>query len=210
MDVLGRDLVTSVAEVGGGKTREDGARRHTNALFLTVTLMHIGQVNTVHWGLPKFLYYTRSRNSMSDDEYVNEELLALLKQSLASGSSPSTPEKNVVLEDAEFIYDNSIDVAMDMVSTKAAAELIYGRMQEQGFSTQSWANHELHPKEKNAATVDFIFTMDLLNFSFWPDDPNGEAFTVHYREKSWTGYSSVLAVLWRALDEGSAATPKFQ
>ena len=139
---------------------------------------------------------------MSDDEYVDEELLALLRQSLSNGAAPTLPAKNVVLEDAEFIYDNSIDVAIDMAGTKAAAESIYDRMQAQDFSPRSWAERPLHPKTKNAAAIDFIFTMDLLNFSFWPDDPQGHSFTVDYESKAWTGYSSLLAVLWRAIAEG--------
>ena len=136
------------------------------------------------------------------DDYVDEELLALLRQSLGNGLSAPTISKSVVLEDAEFIYDNSIDVAIDMSGTKAAAESIYQKMQEQNYSQRSWAEQELHPKEKNAATVDFIFTMDLLNFSFWLDNPVEEPFAVEHLDRSWSGYSGLLAVLQRALAEG--------
>ena len=142
---------------------------------------------------------------MSDDEYVDEELLALLRQSLSNGGSSTPLSTSVVLADAEFVYDNSIDVAIDMTSTKAAAESIHEKMQEQKYSRQSWGSHELHPKATDDGTIDFIFTMDLLNFSFWPDDPQAKPFAVEYQDKEWTGYSSILAVLWRALAEGQTA-----
>ena len=139
---------------------------------------------------------------MADDEEVDEELLELLRKSLAGGLTNDAPAKSLVLEDAEFVYDNSIDVAIDMASTKAAADSIYAKMQEQSFSCQTWSKHELHPQAKDAATVDFIFTMDLLNFSFWHDHPDEKPFMIDYHDKEWTGYWSLLAVLWRALDEG--------
>jgi len=74
-----------------------------------------------------------------------------------------------VLADAEHVYNNSIDVAIDMYGTKAAAGGIYKAMQERGYSIQAWSEHELHPKQTDGFSeidiVNFIFTMDLLNFS---------------------------------------------
>ena len=139
---------------------------------------------------------------MSD---IQEELnlLDLLRQSLglSLSSGPRVPETQV-LESAEFIYDNSIDVAIDAASTKVAAQTIYTLMQQKSYSTSAWSEHELHPKTKDEATINFIFTMDLLNFSFWSEKPESERFAVEYRGKKWTGYWSLVAALHRALDEG--------
>jgi hypothetical protein len=44
--------------------------------------------------------------------------------------------------------------------------------------------------------------MDLLNFSFWSENNNDERFAIEYKDKKWTGYSSLVAALQRALDEG--------
>ncbi|KAL9109160.1 MAG: hypothetical protein Q9227_006085 [Pyrenula ochraceoflavens] len=138
---------------------------------------------------------------MSDDE-ADPELLALLRQSLGLGepAPPPTP-KTGVLEGAEYVYDNAVDVAIDSSSTKAAARLIWHLMQQEKYSTSNWSAHELHPKTKDEATVNFIFTMDLLNFSFWSELPAEERFCVEYRGKRWTGYWSLVACLQRALDE---------
>ena len=141
--------------------------------------------------------------TMSDDE-ADPELLALLRKSLGLGpSSTPPPQETKVLESAEFIYDNSIDVSISSSYTKAAAKTIWNLMQQKSYSTKTWAEHELHPKAKDEQTVNFIFTMDLLNFCFWSEKGEEERFKVEYRGKKWTGYWSLVASLQRALDEGT-------
>ncbi|ERF74366.1 hypothetical protein EPUS_02053 [Endocarpon pusillum Z07020] len=140
---------------------------------------------------------------MSDDEDTDASLLALLRQSLSlteNTATPAIPETGV-LSSAKFIYNNSIDVAIDSSSTKLAATNIYNLMQSKQYSTHSWSAHDLHPKAKDKATLDFIFTMDLLNFSFWSESSEEQRFAVEYRGKRWTGYWSLVACLQRAIDQ---------
>ena len=142
----------------------------------------------------------------------DEELLELLRQSLGlEGKTQAQTPKIRVLEDAEFIYNNSADVALDMRGTKAAASNVYQLMSEKGYSTKNWSSHELHPKLKDESAVNFIFLMDLLNFSFWPvlEKPE-KSYTVAYRDKNWTGYWSLVAAIQRALDDNIPfTTPSF-
>ncbi|KAL9074290.1 MAG: hypothetical protein Q9157_004455 [Trypethelium eluteriae] len=146
---------------------------------------------------------------MADDEEADPELIALLRQSLGLGtSSQPRPADTGVLDSASYIYNNSIDVAVDMFGTKRAAAHIWQNMQRREYSTQNWSEHELHPKTKDEAALDFIFTMDLLNFCFWSDDLNSK-FTVEYHDKQWTGYWGLVAALHRALDEGIPITSPF-
>lgn len=140
--------------------------------------------------------------TMADDD-VDHDLLDFMRK--AMGLDPPTtrpPLTTKVLESAQFIFDNAIDIALDPDSIKTAAETIYRSMQEKSYSTSTWSEHELHPKEKNEDTVDFILTMDILNFSFWSDFDDQNRFAVNYRGKRWTGYWSLVALLRRALDEG--------
>lgn len=142
---------------------------------------------------------------MSDDE-VDHELLELLRQSLL-GPKPQLDDigsDTKVLRHAEFIYDNSIDVNVDARGTRAAARLIWEQMQERSYSTETWSEHDLHPKAKDEATLNFIFIMDLLNFSFWSERSENERYAVEYRGKTWTGYWSLVACLQRALEEGKS------
>ena len=151
---------------------------------------------------------------MSDDE-ADPELLELLRQSLGISNKPASsddvPTQTGVLKDAEYICDNALDVSISPSGTKAAAKQIWETMRSRGYSTRTWSEHELHPKTQDEDTVNFIFTLDLLNFSFWPELPAEEAFAVDYRGKRWTGYWSLVACLQRALDEGRhpSSTPQW-
>jgi hypothetical protein len=150
-----------------------------------------------------------STTTMSDDE-VDLELLDLLRKRFGIGIKDDGPPETKVLENAQFIYDNSVDVALDMRSTKTAAQLILEEMEKRDYSTQTWSEQELHPKSKDESTVNFIFTMDLLNFSFWSDKSEEERFAVVYKGKRWTGYFSLVALLQRALEQDIPITsPEF-
>lgn len=139
---------------------------------------------------------------MSDDE-PDLELLALLRESLGVGpKSASAAPDTGVLKSAEFVYDNSIDVSIVFGNTKAAASSIWKLMQEKDISTETWSAHELHPKAKDESTAEFIFVMDLLNFSFWSELDEANRFQIEYRDQRWTGYWSLVAILQRAIDEG--------
>lgn len=134
---------------------------------------------------------------------ADKKLLALLRKSERLDANVDGPISDfTVLKDAEFIYNNSIDVAIDSRGTNSAAAAIWTAMRKKGYSQKSWSAHELHPKTKDDATVNFILTMDLLNFSFWPESPSEAGYMVDYRGKQWTGYWSLVAVLQRALSEG--------
>lgn len=56
------------------------------------------------------------------------------------------------------------------------------------------------------SAVNFIFTMDLLNFSFWSESCEETRFAIDYKGRKWTGYWSLVAALQRALDEGIPIT----
>lgn len=140
---------------------------------------------------------------MSDDE-ADPELLEFLRQHFQKSSLAPPVLETHVLDGAEYVYDNSIDVALDSQSTKAAAAMIYEQMQKKEYSRKTWSSHKLHPKTKDESTVAFIFTLDLLNFSFWSEKDEEERFAIEYRDQKWTGYWSLVAALQRALDEGKS------
>ena len=146
---------------------------------------------------------------MSDDE-ADLELLALLRQSLGLGPAGqgNAPAETKVLEGARYVYDNSIDVALDSRGTKAAADSIWISMHQKGYSTKTWSTHELHPRAKNEDTINLIFTIDLLNFCFWSESGPDQRFAVDYRGGKWTGYWSLVAALQRALDEGTTLSQR--
>lgn len=145
---------------------------------------------------------------MSDDE-ADPELLALLRAHILGQPSADAEPETGVLESAEYVYSNSIDVFLDMWPCKTAANAIYRQMQEKSYSTATWSEHPLHPQAKDESTVAFIFTMDLLNFSFWSKLSEDKRFAVEYKGKTYTGYWSLVASLQRALDEGGLCCDGF-
>ncbi|KAF2859258.1 hypothetical protein K470DRAFT_271698 [Piedraia hortae CBS 480.64] len=137
-----------------------------------------------------------------------------LRRFLEEQRKVASPEVSTgVLEDAEFIADNAIDVFPDLNGTRSAAKLIAESMEKRGYSLRSWSAHSLHPSREESSDVelvDYVFMLDLLNFSFWSVRDEKERFKVEYRDKVWTGYDSLLAALRRALDEGIPVTrPQF-
>jgi hypothetical protein len=102
-----------------------------------------------------------------------------------------------VLKDAEWVatYSTHCHVgSIDRIKAAAKNVLDFG-INEYSFS--NWKEFSLHPQTMDESTAEFIFLLDLLNFSFWA--PEGEkAFTV----QGFTGYQSLCALIQRALSEG--------
>lgn len=63
---------------------------------------------------------------------------------------------------------------------------------------KNWKTHVLHPKDISLPyTIDWIFLIDTLNFSFWSDS---EKYTVKYHNEIYTGYWSLCAAVNRATE----------
>ncbi|KAI8381335.1 uncharacterized protein BYT42DRAFT_566163 [Radiomyces spectabilis] len=118
-----------------------------------------------------------------------------------------------VLESAEFIAKHSEHVHIPLENIDSAAEKILESMKTRVYSTKTWNEHVLHPKIANKDTVDWIFLIDLLNFSFWSDldvadqsTPHPDRYAVQYNDRRYTGYWSLCAAINRALDKGIPVT----
>ncbi|CAO3636469.1 unnamed protein product [Cunninghamella blakesleeana] len=86
-------------------------------------------------------------------------------------------------------------------------------MEEKNYSTGTWNEHILNPKELTQDTVDWIFLVDLLNFSFWSDidsedksKSHPDRYAIKYNGVSYTGYWSLCAAINKALDNGIPIT----
>jgi hypothetical protein len=80
-------------------------------------------------------------------------------------------------------------------------------MQTKPYDTSVWSTHPLHPKAKDNTTVEWIFLVDLLNFSFYSDERDKDKkFYVTYEGERYTGYWSLCAAVNRALKAGIPIT----
>jgi hypothetical protein len=123
----------------------------------------------------------------------------------------------MIRKSARFVAEEAQHVFVDESRCKEAAQMILKEMNRKDFSVKTWSSHELTPKEKNEATVDWIFTVDLLNFSFWSSTDSedtgrseSQRYSVDYKGKLYTGYWSLVAAINKALDRGiPITTPSF-
>ncbi|CAO3588488.1 unnamed protein product [Absidia cylindrospora] len=113
-----------------------------------------------------------------------------------------------VLDSAKFIAEHSDYVWIPYDCIDHATELIVKSMEQREYSTKTWNQHPLNPKRLDTSTVDWIFLVDLLNFSFWSDLDHADRTTAHpdryavtYQGVAYTGYWSLCAAINRALDE---------
>lgn len=105
------------------------------------------------------------------------------------------------LQSAEFICKQSKDVSISHSGVLSLADKLESLIKSKTYSMASWKQHSLHPQTMNRNAVDWIFFIDLMNFSFWSDNPEVE-YTVEYEGKEHTDYWALCSVVRRALDEG--------
>ena len=105
-------------------------------------------------------------------------------------------------ESGSFIASRAKHVSIKEEGVKKVAKRIYPELEKSLYSVKTWRKHELHPKELSKATVNWIFFLDTLNFSFWVEK-DSPPFVVKYRERNYTGYWSLCAAINRALEVGS-------
>lgn len=166
-------------------------------------LINLTQINTKFYF---HLLFDGKLNILLLSEMCDPDLKLLLQelinQQSIDSTTPFNPKDTLVLEGAKYVFDNSIDVSLNSQAISATARMLYDQFKNHDFSRNEWSMHELHPKSKDESTVDFIFTLDLLNFSFWSEKSDTERFAIEYKGKKWKGYWSLVAALQRALDEG--------
>eukprot|EP00474_Spongospora_subterranea_P003379 CRZ03837.1 hypothetical protein [Spongospora subterranea] len=102
------------------------------------------------------------------------------------------------LEPIEFklvqIHDEGIDRFAQILAQQSPKVAMY-------------TDYQLHPKPTDPRCPNWIFLIDSLNFSFWNEDPS-RVFSVSLGDGGppSTGYASICAIIWRALDEGYPMT----
>lgn len=101
-----------------------------------------------------------------------------------------------IKQSAEFISQNSAFVKINHSAIDACAEYIASQMQVVEYSTATWSQHPLHPRSMGPQEIcDWIFMMDLLNFSFWHEKSSLLPYTVSFNGTAYTGYWSLCAAM---------------
>ncbi|CAG2101412.1 unnamed protein product [Medioppia subpectinata] len=111
------------------------------------------------------------------------------------------------LVSSESVVNSAKDVWIKEEGIEKMAQmllLLKHEIESKKYGTSVWREHPLHPKVADQKTIDWIFVIDSLNFSFWPN-PN-EDYTID----GHTGYWALCAAINRAISKGIPITdPQF-
>lgn len=104
----------------------------------------------------------------------------------------SRPDPLKVLETTRFVVQNARMVHIDMPAIRLAAEVLADEKAE----PPPW-NYEYHFFDGTARTVNYLFLLDALNFSFW----GRPRWTIDYEDKRLDGYWALAAALKRGAED---------
>lgn len=107
-------------------------------------------------------------------------------------------------ESGKFIADRSKDVFVVEENMRKAAQTLYDKLKEEKYSFHVWKEQRVHPKIMNDDTIDWIFVIDSLNFSFWL--PSVEQFQLEHEGVVYEDYEALCTAINRALKEGIPIT----
>lgn len=104
-----------------------------------------------------------------------------------------------VLETAEWVAKQAVDVHVVESNLRRAAECVLSGLLSETYSKATWHSHPLHPNGlTDEGNANWIFTVDLLNYSFWPE-PGQPTLRVEFHGASYTGYWALCAAINRAM-----------
>ncbi|CAD6191200.1 unnamed protein product [Caenorhabditis auriculariae] len=107
-------------------------------------------------------------------------------------------------DSGKFIAEHGEFIKINQEGVEKAAKLILDAVKNDSIKQVLFAAHVLHPKTADEKAVQWVFFMDTINFSFWPDE--GKKYDVSYKGVTYTGYFAGCAALNKALDSGKAVT----
>jgi hypothetical protein len=113
---------------------------------------------------------------------------------------------NRILESCKLVSISSKVVSINRANLDRSAGLLLERINASKYDAKAWKTHILHPKSEDQFSIDFIFVMDLLNFSFWKERSSNDRFCVTFGKVEYTGYWSLCACMQRALMENIPIT----
>ncbi|XP_061116855.1 queuosine salvage protein [Conger conger] len=109
-------------------------------------------------------------------------------------------------ESGRWVAERSRDVFIEEEGVRRAAEMLYGLRASEVFTPQGWKKmNPLAPTFDSDLHINWVFVVDTMNFSFWPDREDQQC-TVTHRGSTYSGYMALCAAVTRAMDEGVPIT----
>uniref|UniRef100_A0A1I7UM56 Queuosine 5'-phosphate N-glycosylase/hydrolase n=1 Tax=Caenorhabditis tropicalis TaxID=1561998 RepID=A0A1I7UM56_9PELO len=103
-------------------------------------------------------------------------------------------------ESGKFIVEHGSLVKINRDGVGKVAVQILEAAKDGSIKEALFLSPELHPKSGDKDAVQWVFLVDTINFSFWPDE--GKHYDVSWGGKSYTGYFSACAAVNKAIAAG--------
>ena len=105
-------------------------------------------------------------------------------------------------ESGQWVAELSRDVFIEEEGVRRAAEMLYALRDSDVFTPQGWKKmNPLAPTFDSDLHINWVFVVDTMNFSFWPDREDQQC-TVTHRGSTYSGFMGLCAAVTRAMDEG--------
>ncbi|XP_061529329.1 queuosine salvage protein isoform X1 [Phycodurus eques] len=113
-------------------------------------------------------------------------------------------------ESGQFVAERSQDVFVEEEGVRKVAEMLYALRGSDELCASGWKKaNPLAPAATSDQAFNWVFVVDTVNFSFWPDEETRQC-EVTFRGITHTGYMTLCAAITRAMEEGVPITdPKF-
>ncbi|XP_008334899.1 queuosine 5'-phosphate N-glycosylase/hydrolase [Cynoglossus semilaevis] len=113
-------------------------------------------------------------------------------------------------ESGRFVAERSQDVFVEEDGVQKVAEMLFSLRHSDDLTASGWKKANLlAPEPTSDEALNWVFVVDTMNFSFWPENEAQQCEVTH-RGTTYTGYMTLCAAVTRAMDEGIPITdPKF-
>ncbi|XP_061757401.1 queuosine salvage protein isoform X1 [Nerophis ophidion] len=113
-------------------------------------------------------------------------------------------------QSGKFVAERSQDVFVEDEGIQKVAEMLYALRNSEELTANGWKKaNPLAPAATSDQAFNWVFVVDTLNFSFWPEKDT-EQCEVTFKGTTHTGYMTLCAAIARAIDEGVPITdPNF-
>ena len=106
-----------------------------------------------------------------------------------------------------YVNKESQHIKCNPKGVAKVAELIYKAITKDGFGRKIWEKNDLNPRGlSEQESINWIFFVDTVNFSFWPDEGDVKFGVKDSKGNLQTGYWSLCAAVSRALKVGIPIT----
>uniref|UniRef100_A0A1I8ANG1 Queuosine 5'-phosphate N-glycosylase/hydrolase n=1 Tax=Steinernema glaseri TaxID=37863 RepID=A0A1I8ANG1_9BILA len=112
-------------------------------------------------------------------------------------------------EAGKYIASRAKYVKIQQTGVEKVAKMIYDELKTDALGSSNFKASTVHPNGSERECIDWIFTMDTINFSFWTNPNPGRPepkFEVTWNGKRETGYNAAAACINRALSKGIPIT----